>query len=85
VRPALTDRKRASVFTGVGAVTKSELEPVPSCPKSFAPQQYTTPAMDSAQLWKPPLLTATARRSPKTGVGEIAVVVVPFPTCPQRL
>ena len=59
--------------------------PLPSCPFSLNPQQYTPPAATTAQAC--PLLAAIAVMSarPVTGTGVGELVVVPLPSDPEEL
>ena len=49
-----------SPSTGAGARHVAPAAPVPSCPRSFAPQHQTRPARSTAQVWASPAETAAA-------------------------
>src|SRR6185436_443963 len=71
-------------LTAAGA-HRSVPVPSPSCPEKLSPQQRIVPSASTAQVWKSPLLTATALVMPVTATGVVAVVRVPFPSCPLLL
>src|SRR5437773_7284871 len=64
-----------------GLLGTGSLVPLPSWPRSFCPQQRTVPSPGSAQVWKPPAVTAVAL-SPATltGGGDWNAVVAGSPS-----
>jgi len=58
-------------------------DPVPIPPTRTAPQQYTTPSVLTAQVWKCPTLIEAKRNPPATATGTLLSVVVPLPSCPS--
>src|SRR2546426_12250059 len=74
-------------LTVVGLPGTGPLVPLPSWPKSFSPQHCTVPLARSAQVWKPPAVTAMAVVIPvtRTGATELNVVVAGSPRWPESL
>src|SRR3989442_6792136 len=78
-----------AAVTGVGVAVggvevAGSVVPLPSWPKSFSPQHRTVPSARSAQVWKPPAVTAMAVVIPvtRTGVTELNEVVAGAPSWP---
>src|SRR5207249_4118392 len=69
---------------GLGVSAVGETVPLPSWPRSFCPQQRTVPSPGSAQVWKPPAVTAVAEVIPVTRTGgvELNAVVAGAPSWP---
>ena len=61
------------------------VEPLPSWPELFSPQQYVTPISVQAHVWLPPATTKINVRPLKTGTGTVLFVVVPLPSWPELL
>jgi len=59
----------------------SVVDPLPSWPLSFEPQQYVPRAV-TPQVWLAPALSATKPSPPATSVGLVRCVVVPSPSWP---
>ena len=71
-----------SPTTSTGTV-RSMVLPSPSSPNRLKPQHLTSPAVVSAQVWRPPTaMAATPLVSPVTSTGLLRCVVVPSPTSP---
>src|SRR5690606_9430344 len=67
--------------TGTG---ESAVDPLPSCPRSFAPQQYTWPLLASTpHVNSPPASIDVKRNWPLTGRGTAEEAVSPDPSCPR--
>ena len=64
---------------------RARVEPSPSWPDSFAPQQETIPLSRSAQVWLNPVAIRAASRILLTRVGVSWSVVVPVPSWPSPL
>src|SRR5438046_9691832 len=66
-----------------GLLGTGSLVPLPSWPRSFWPQQRTVPSPGSAQVWKPPAVTALAARpATLTGGEDTNAVVAGSPSWP---
>src|SRR5690242_14777262 len=67
--------------TGTGKLD-GRVEPLPSVPWAFAPQQYAFPAVVRPHVYEKPAETALSWRAPATCTGEAALAVPPLPSAP---
>ena len=68
--------------TGNGCGVTS-LDPMPSCPSAFRPQQYAAPLVVTPHVVVPPALSDVNVRPPATGTGALDAVVLPVPSSPS--
>ena len=80
-RPAATKEAGEAPETGRGRLL-CVVEPSPSCPDPFAPQQASPPA-PTAQVCRSPAASAEAPVTPVTGRGVLLCAVDPSPSCPD--
>lgn len=60
-----------------------DVEPVPSWPLSFAPQQYARLSVATPQVWLPPALSCFQSTDVLTAVGLVERLLLPVPNCPD--
>src|SRR5690606_42011836 len=80
VAPADTWVKRSDELTGVGSLTKTASEPLPSWPFELSPQHTSPPSVRTAQVCRAPPGTCVACRPPTTGGTPADRTAVPLPS-----
>jgi len=79
----LLDPTGVATAAGVRTVAPSDAVPLPTWPIRLSPQQYASPALVTAQVWRYADATFAQLMPPETSAGVTRSVTVPSPICPD--